>query len=95
VTLKAPSLDNQMPLTPFIGNENFNPGYMARGLHLWPKSGVNLPWRHSQDYTTDASAFPAIDLADEAFSYAPTAEAASKIDDAGFPLFVRAGHASA
>jgi cation diffusion facilitator CzcD-associated flavoprotein CzcO len=94
VVLQVPALHSQMALTPFIGNENFNPGYMARGLHLWPKSGASLPWRHSQDYATDAAAFPAIDLANEIFRYASMPQSGDDTDEADLSSIARAGEAS-
>ena len=30
--------------------ENFNPGYLMRGMHLLPKRGDKPEWRHTQDY---------------------------------------------
>ncbi len=31
--------DKDMPLLPWIDPENFNPGYLMRGMHLLPKRG--------------------------------------------------------
>ena len=59
--------DKDMPLLPWIDPENFNPGYLMRGMHLLPKSGDKPEWRHSQDYLTEKEQFPAIDLDDKAF----------------------------
>src|SRR5262249_49749398 len=39
-----------MPLSPWIDPENFNPGYVMRGLHLLPKQGNTPEWQHMQDY---------------------------------------------
>ncbi|MDO8800662.1 NAD(P)/FAD-dependent oxidoreductase [Phenylobacterium sp.] len=61
--------DKDMPLLPWIDPENFNPGYLMRGMHLLPKSGDKAEWRHSQDYLTEKEQFPAIDLDDKAFAY--------------------------
>ena len=66
-TVVTPALrdeDSDMHLLPWIDPENFNPGYMARGIHLLPKQGERDPWRHSQDYWTDRDALPAADLDD-------------------------------
>jgi cation diffusion facilitator CzcD-associated flavoprotein CzcO len=49
--------DRDMPLLPWIDPENFNPGYLMRGMH------------HTQDYWTEKDAFPAIDLTGSEFSY--------------------------
>lgn len=62
--------DRDMPLGPWIDPENFNPGYLARGMHLMPKSGPKREWRHTQDYWSEKDEFPLIDLKDPAFAYA-------------------------
>ena len=61
--------DADMPLLPWIDPENFNPGYMMRGMHLLPRRGDKAEWQHSQDYWTEKDEFPAIDLGDPAFVY--------------------------
>ena len=59
--------DEDMPLLPWIDPENFNPGYVMRGMHLLPKRGGKLEWQHTQDYWVEKDEFPAIDLDDGAF----------------------------
>ena len=49
---------------PWIDPENFNPGYLMRGMHLLPKRGDKPEWQHTQDYWTEKDEFPAIDLDD-------------------------------
>jgi cation diffusion facilitator CzcD-associated flavoprotein CzcO len=61
--------DRDMALLPWIDPENFNPGYLLRGMHLLPKRGDKPEWQHSQDYWTEKDEFPAIDLDDEVFVY--------------------------
>jgi cation diffusion facilitator CzcD-associated flavoprotein CzcO len=61
--------DHDMPLLPWIDPENFNPGYVMRGIHLLPKRGDKPEWQHTQDYWTEKDEFPAIDLDDGAFVY--------------------------
>src|SRR5216683_2113131 len=61
--------DHNMPLLPWIDPENFNPGYMMRGMHLLPKRGDKPEWQHNQDYWAEKDEFPAIDLGDRAFVY--------------------------
>ena len=61
--------DHNMPLLPWIDPENFNPGYMMRGMHLLPKRGDKPEWQHNQDYWAEKDEFPAIDLTDKAFVY--------------------------
>jgi cation diffusion facilitator CzcD-associated flavoprotein CzcO len=61
--------DHNMPLLPWIDPENFNPGYMMRGMHLLPRRGDKPEWQHNQDYWAEKDEFPAIDLQDLAFVY--------------------------
>jgi len=61
--------DKDMPLLPWIDTENFNPGYMLRGMHLLPKRGNKPEWAHTQDYWAEKDQIPAIDLDDAAFVY--------------------------
>ncbi len=61
--------DRDMKLLPWIDTENFNPGYLMRGMHLLPKRGEKREWQHTQDYWNEKSEFPAIDLDDSAFVY--------------------------
>jgi cation diffusion facilitator CzcD-associated flavoprotein CzcO len=61
--------DEGMPLLPWIDPENFNPGYIMRGMHLLPKRGDKPEWQHTQDYWNEKDWLPAIDLDDAAFVY--------------------------
>jgi cation diffusion facilitator CzcD-associated flavoprotein CzcO len=61
--------DKNMPLLPWIDPEDFNPGYIMRGLHLLPKRGDKKEWQHTQDYWNEKDEFPAIDLDGETFVY--------------------------
>ena len=61
--------DGNMTLLPWIDEENFNPGYMLRGMHLLPRRGDKPEWQHTQDYWAEKDALPAIDLDDKAFVY--------------------------
>jgi cation diffusion facilitator CzcD-associated flavoprotein CzcO len=61
--------DKDMPLLPWIDEENFNPGYMMRGIHLLPKRGDRPEWQHTQDYWAEKDEFPAIDLTGPEFAY--------------------------
>jgi cation diffusion facilitator CzcD-associated flavoprotein CzcO len=66
-TLRAQ--DRDMSLLPWLDPENFNPGYMMRGMHLLPKRGDKPEWQHTQDYWTEKDQFPAADLDDDLFVY--------------------------
>jgi len=61
--------DHNMPLLPWLDAENFNPGYVTRGMHLMPKRGDKPEWQHTQDYWTEKDEFPAIDLKAPEFVY--------------------------
>ncbi|MGO9356547.1 MAG: flavin-containing monooxygenase [Xanthobacteraceae bacterium] len=61
--------DEDMKLSPFIDPENFNPGYLMRGMHLLPQRGDKPEWQHNQDYWAEKDQFPAIDFDDPAFVY--------------------------
>ncbi len=56
--------DKDMPLLPWIDPENFNPGYLMRGMHLLPKRGDKPEWQHSQDYWAEKDLLPEADLDD-------------------------------
>ena len=56
--------DADMPLLPWVTEENFNPGYLQRGMALLPKQGDRPPWQHTQDYWRDKEELPAADLDD-------------------------------
>jgi len=61
--------DAGMPVLPWVDDEDFNPGYIHRGVHLLPKQGDRQPWRHTQDYWADCVELPAADL-DDGLDYA-------------------------
>jgi cation diffusion facilitator CzcD-associated flavoprotein CzcO len=61
--------DRDMAILPWTDPEDFNPGYLMRGLHLLPRRGDKTEWMHTQDYWSEKDAFPAIDLDDAAFVY--------------------------
>jgi cation diffusion facilitator CzcD-associated flavoprotein CzcO len=61
--------DRDMKLLPWIGPENFNPGYLTRAMHLLPKRGDKPEWQHTQDYWRDRDEIPAIDLDAPEFAF--------------------------
>ena len=61
--------DKDMKIQSWIDSEDFNPGYLMRGMHLLPKSGDKVEWRHTQDYWNEKDQIPSIDLDDKAFQY--------------------------
>ncbi len=56
--------DLGMPRLPWVEPENFNPGYLQRGMARLPKQGARDPWRHTQDFAVDREALPAAPLDD-------------------------------
>ena len=71
-TMVTPRLrpeDKDMPLSDWMDPENFNPGYLMRGMHLLPKKGDKPEWQHTQDYWVEKDELPAINLDDAAFAY--------------------------
>ncbi len=69
VEVKLRQEDHNMPLLEWIDPENFNPGYIQRGVHLLPRRGDKPEWQHSQDYWAEKDSLPKIDLDDAAFVY--------------------------
>ena len=61
--------DKDMPLLPWIDPENFNPGYVTRGIQRLPKRGDKPEWQHTQDYWTDKDQLPSANLDDGALVY--------------------------
>ena len=61
--------DADMPLLPWVDPENFNPGYITRGLHLLPQQGDREPWKHTQDYVSERKILPLVDLGDGTLDY--------------------------
>jgi len=62
--------DRDMKILPWIDEENFNPNYLLRSMHLLPKRGDSKDWAHTQDYWNEKDEFPKIDLTGKAFRYA-------------------------
>ena len=62
--------DENMPLLPWMDTQEFNPGYLLRGMDLLPKRGDKPEWRHSHDYAVDKDQFPAVNLDEDALVYA-------------------------
>ena len=83
VEVKLRPEDHAMPLGAWMDPEDFNPGYLMRGMHLLPKRGDRKEWRHTQDYWAEKDEIPAIDLDGPEFVYddgkAATAEASAAV----------------
>jgi monooxygenase len=61
--------DHNMPLGDWIEADNFNPGYLMRGMKHLPKRGDKPEWRHNQDYWTERGEIPKTDLEGSEFLY--------------------------
>ena len=61
--------DQGMVLSDWIESDNFNPGYLMRGLKQMPRRGDKPEWRHNQDYWREKDEFPRIDLNGSEFVY--------------------------
>jgi len=61
--------DLALPALPWMSEENFNPNYLKRSMHLMPKRLDKPEWQHTQDYWTEKDEIPAIDLDAEEFRY--------------------------
>jgi len=72
--------DAGMALADWIEAENFNPGYLMRGLKQMPRRGDKPEWRHNQDYWAERNEIPNIDLTGSEFLYdgKPTVQAAPR-----------------
>lgn len=69
VVPKLREVDGDMALLPWVEPDNFNPGYLMRGLHLLPQQGDRDPWQHTQDYQRDKDQLPTADLDDGALQF--------------------------
>lgn len=72
--------DTGMPQQPWLSEQEFNPGYMQRSLHLMPKQGDSEPWRYNPDYYTEKDELPAVDLDEEALGYTHAALPLAAVD---------------
>jgi hypothetical protein len=72
--------DKKMGAHPMI--VDFTPGYMQRGMHLFPKQGDWAPWRNTQNYTLDKQTICNAPIEDGVldFSNPPVSSTAELID---------------
>ena len=75
--------DQGMDILPWVDDDNFNPGYIMRGVHLWPKRGDRPDWRPGDHYWTEKAEIRSIDLDDSAFVYDGRRAAPAKRKGAG------------
>ena len=61
--------DAGMALKPWVDPDNFNPGYLTRGVGQLPRQGDHAPWVHAQDYGRERVELPTADLDDGSLHY--------------------------
>ncbi|MDP6977881.1 MAG: NAD(P)/FAD-dependent oxidoreductase [Myxococcota bacterium] len=61
--------DKDLPALPWMRDDNFNPNYLKRSMHLMPRRLEKPEWEHTQDYWKEKDEIPAIDLDAEEFKY--------------------------
>lgn len=69
VTPRLRPQDAGMPLSSWVDEKNFNPGYLMRGMHLLPRQGDRQPWVHTQDYQADKEELPTVKFDDGALVF--------------------------
>ena len=69
VTVKVPDELLHLTKLPWVDEEQFNPGYLKRSMHLMPKRLDVSDWQHTQDYWAEKPRFAEIDVAGEVFCY--------------------------
>ena len=70
VTPRLRAEEADMAPRPFVDPENFNAGYLMRGMHLMPRQGDREPWVFRQDYAIEKDTIPGADLDDGTLVYA-------------------------
>lgn len=56
--------DADMPLLPWMPEDNFSAGYVQRSQHKMFRQGDREPWRHMHEYAHDRASLPAADIED-------------------------------
>jgi len=63
---------------PFIEPDNFNAGYILRGLDQMPRQGARDPWVMTQDYYVDREVLPVAGFDDGTLAFTPANASAAK-----------------
>lgn len=71
VTPQLRAQDQGMALNPWVESDNFNSGYLQRGMHLMPKQGTSEPWKLEPDYWVERDQLPAAQMDDGALVFTP------------------------
>jgi cation diffusion facilitator CzcD-associated flavoprotein CzcO len=64
--------EKDMGMHPWIAEDEFNPGYLKRSLHLMPKQGDHAPWTYIADYYVERDILPKLDLDEPQLCYTTT-----------------------
>ncbi len=70
VTPTRQDADAQMEIRPWVTEDDFNSGYLKRGIDKMPKQGDRAPWIFNTNYYTERDEMPAFDLDDPTMVYA-------------------------
>lgn len=76
VTATPLESERDMEMLPWISEDEFNPGYLKRSLHLMPKQGTHEPWTYIADYYVEREILPNLDLDEPQLVYAAAPEKA-------------------
>ena len=68
--------DRNMPQRPLI--DGFNPGYLQRAMHLFPRTSDRAPWQNTQNYLEDREHFRNDPLEDGVLKFAGSATAGDR-----------------
>ncbi|WP_092862857.1 flavin-containing monooxygenase [Hyphomicrobium facile] len=68
-TVELRKEDQSEPILPWIDDQNFNPNYLMRDMHLMPKRLNKPEWQHTQDYFAECVSLPQISFSDPAFHF--------------------------
>lgn len=74
--------DADMPILPWLDEENFNPGYLVRDMDKMPQRGNKPEWMHNQDYWREKEEIPAIDYDAPEFRYDGVAAEPERVEAA-------------
>ena len=77
--------DKDMELHPGIKEEDFNAGYIKRGLHQFPRQGSKEPWIIDTSYYNERESIPNAPLEDGVLQYEPPVAASVDVDAAPKP----------
>lgn len=69
VVPKIPDRLKDMKIGSWMEEDDFNPNYLKRSMHLMPKAGTDPDWHHTQNYWAEKDEIPKLDLDTDALVY--------------------------